>query len=197
MTFLRYAVAQLVDPERQHPGLFQFTVEFAELLCKLLALVGDIGALGRRILGGRGAELLQALLRIAGAGFEFVDLGPQRVRRRVECLSKTGQRFGSDLVAADGRFDLVQRGLDRLERGWFGGLGPRGFIERRAGSQKYARYGPKNELPPNRNPSALDRHECVSSPVGNAIHPQQPDRVTHSPCELRQSPGARRAPGPP
>src|SRR6516164_5471152 len=166
MTFLRYAVAQLVDPERQHPGLFQFTVEFAELLCKLLALVGDIGALGRRILGGRGTELLQTLLRIAGARFEFVDLGPQRVRRRVECLSETGQRFGSNLVAADGRFDLVQRGLDRLERGRFGGLGPRGLIERRARSQKRARYGPKNELPPNRNPSASDRHECVSSRWG-------------------------------
>src|SRR5215467_7953993 len=166
MTFLRYAVVQLVDHERQHPGLFQFTVEFAELLCKLLALVGDVGALGRRILGGRGAELLQALLRIAGARFEFVDLGPQRVRRRVECLSKTGQRFGSDLVAADGRFDLVERGLDRLERGRFGGLGPRGLIERRARSQKRARYGPKNELPPNRNPSASDRHECVSSRWG-------------------------------
>src|SRR5262249_33794259 len=138
MTFLRYAVAQLVDPERQHPGLFQFTVEFAELLCKLLAFVGDIGALGRRILGGRGAELLQALLRIVGARFEFVDLGPQRLRRRVECLSKTGQRFGSDLVAADGRFDLVQRGLDRLERGRFGGLGPRGLIERRARSSRNA-----------------------------------------------------------
>src|SRR5215467_11200312 len=166
MTFLRYAVAQLVDPERQHPGLFQFTVEFAELLCKFLALVGDIGALGRRILGGRGAELLQALLRIAGARFEFVDLGPQRVRRRVECLSKTGQRFGSDLVAADRRFDLIQRGLDRLERGRFGGLGPRGLIERRARSEKRARYGPKNELPPNRKPRAPDRHECVSSRWG-------------------------------
>src|SRR5215470_15314337 len=73
MTFLRHTVAQLVDPERQHPGLFQFAVEFAELLCKLFPLVGDIGALGRRILGGRGAELLQALLRLAGAGFEFID----------------------------------------------------------------------------------------------------------------------------
>src|SRR5262245_17985654 len=148
MTTLRHTVTQLVDPERQHTGLFQFTVELAELLCKLLALVGDIGALGRCILGRRGAELLQALLRLAGAGFEFIDLGAQRVRRRVECLSKTGQRFGSDLVAADRRFDLIQRGLDRLERGRFGGLGPRGLIERRARSEKRARYGPKNECRP-------------------------------------------------
>src|SRR5262245_42926351 len=117
MTFLRHTVAQLVDPERQHPGLFQFTVEFAELLCKLLALVGDIGALGRRILGGRGAELLQALLRLAGAGFGFTVLGRQRVRRRVDFWWKTGQGFASDLIAPDRRFDLVQRGLDRPERG--------------------------------------------------------------------------------
>src|SRR2546430_526216 len=165
MTFLGHTVAQLVDPERQHPGLFQFTVEFAELLCKLLALVGDFGALGRRILGGRGAELLQALLRLAGAGFEFIDLVPQRVRRVVECLSKTDQRFGSDLIAANRRFDLVQRGFDRLERGRFGGLGPRGLIERRGRSEQHARYGPKNELPPNRKPRSEERRvgkECRS-----------------------------------
>src|SRR5262245_9320429 len=197
MTFLRHTVAQLVDPERQHPGLFQFAVEFAELLCKLFPLVGDIGALGRRILGGRGAELLQAVLRLAGAGFEFIDLGPQRIRRRVECLSKAGQRFGSDLIAADRRFDLVQRGLDRLERGRFGGLGPRGLIERRARSEKRARYGPKNELPPNRKPRAPDRHECVSSRWGMPSLRSGRVRVMHSPASYPRSPGAQRAPGAP
>src|SRR5262249_26456523 len=166
MPSLRHTVAQLVDPERQHPGLLQFAVEFAELLGKLLALAGDIGALGGRILGGRGAELLQALLRLAGAGFEFVDLGPKRVRRRVERLPKTRQRFRGDLVATDRRFDLVQRGLDRLERGRFGGLGPRGLIEGRAQREKRACYAPKNKLPPDHEPSAPDRHECVSSQWG-------------------------------
>ncbi len=87
MTFLRHTVAQLVDPERQDPSLFQFTIEFAELLGELFAFVGDIGALGGCILGGRGTKLLQALLRLAGPGFELVDLGPQCVRRRVEWFS--------------------------------------------------------------------------------------------------------------
>src|SRR5260221_2250528 len=165
MTFLRHTVAQLVDPERQDPSLFQFTIEFAELLGELLAFVGDIGALGGRILGGRGAKLLQALLRLAGPWLEFVDLGPQSVRRRVECFSKSCQRFSGDLVATDGGFDLVQRRFDRVERGWLRGLGPRARIDGRAQNEKRARYGPKNELPPHRRPST-DRHECVSSPRG-------------------------------
>src|SRR5215470_15038262 len=165
MAFLRHTVAQLVDPERQDPSLFQFTIEFAELLCELLALVGDIGALGCRILGRRGAKLLQALLRLAGARLEFVDLGPQCVRRRVERFSKSCQRLSRDLVATDRGFDLVQRRFDRVEREWLRGLGPRATVDGRAENQKRAHYGPKNELPPNRRPST-DRHECVSSRRG-------------------------------
>src|SRR5262249_9470325 len=147
------------------PSLFQITIKFAELLCELLALVGDVGALGGRILGGRGAKLFQALLRLAGAGLEFVDLGPQCVRRRVEPLSKSCQRFSGDLVGTDRGFDLIQRRFDRLERGWLRGLGVRDRIHGRAQNEKRARYGPKNKLPPNRRPST-DRHECVSSRRG-------------------------------
>src|SRR5215471_17775164 len=165
MALLRYTVAQLVDPERQDPSLFQFTIEFAELLCEFLALVGDIGALGCRILGRRGAKLLQALLRLAGARLEFVDLGPQCVRRRVERFSKSCQCLSGDLVATDRGFDLVQRRFDRVERGWLRGLGPRARIDGSAQNEKRTHYGPKNELPPNRRPSA-DRHKCVSSRPG-------------------------------
>src|SRR5215470_6518518 len=165
MAFLRHTVAQLVDPERQDPSLFQFTIEFAELLCEFLALLGDISALGGRILGRRRAKLLQALLRLAGARLEFVDLGPQCVRRRVERFSKSCQRLSGDLVATDRGFDLVQRRFDRVERGWLRGLGPRATVDGRAENQKRAHYGPKNELPPNRRPST-DRHERVSSRWG-------------------------------
>src|SRR5262249_22146965 len=165
MAFLRHTVAQLVDPERQDPSLFQFTIEFAELLCELLALLDDISALGGRILGRRRAKLLQALVRLAGARLEFVDLGPQCVRRRVERFSKRCQRLSGDLVATDRGFDLVQRRFDRIERGWLRGLGPRATIDGRAQNEKRAHYGPKNELPSNRSPST-DRHECVSSRRG-------------------------------
>src|SRR5215831_13399118 len=81
MAFLRHAVSQLVDPELQDPSLFQFTIEAAELLCELLALVGDISALGGRILGRHRAKLLQALLRLAGARLEFFDLVQRRFDR--------------------------------------------------------------------------------------------------------------------
>src|ERR1700730_7667348 len=165
MTFLRHTVAQLVDPERQDPSLFQFTIEFGELLGELFAFVGDIGARGGCILGGRGTKLLQALLRLAGPGFELVYRGPQCVRRRVECFSKSCQRFSVDLVATDRGFDLVQRRFDRVERGWLRGLGQRARIDGRTQNEKRARYGPKNELPPNPRPSN-DRHECVSSRRG-------------------------------
>src|SRR5262249_3018960 len=165
MAFLRHTVAQLVDPQRQDPSLFQFTIEFAELLCELLALLGDISALGGRILGRRRAKLLQALLRLAGARLEFVDLGPQCVRRRVERFSKSCQCLSGDLVATDRGFDLVQRRFDRVERGWLRGLGPRARIDGSAQNEKRAHYGPKNELPANRRPIA-DRHECVSSRRG-------------------------------
>src|SRR5260370_34121621 len=144
MTFLRHTVAQAVGPERQDPSLFQFPIEFAELLGELLAFVGDIGALGGRILGGRGAKLLQALLRLAGPWLEFVDLGPQSVRRRVECFSKSCQRFSGDLVATDGGFDLVQRRFDRVERGWLRGLGPRAALHRRPPNREPPRYCPTN-----------------------------------------------------
>src|SRR6516165_10878128 len=189
MAFLRHTVAQLIDPERQDPSLFQFTIELAELLGELLALLGDISALGGRILGRRGAKLLQALLRLAGARLEFVDLGPQCVRRRVERFSKSCQRLSGDLVATDRGFDLVQRRFDRVERGWLRGLGPRATVDGRAQNQKRARYGPKNELPANRRPST-DGHECVSSRRGCGR------RVTHWRCKLRApNPLARRCPG--
>src|SRR5260370_3715341 len=152
MTFLRHTVAQAVGPERQDPWWFQVPIEFGELLGDLVAFVGDIGALGGRILGGRGAKLLQALLRLAGPWLEFVDLGPQSVRRRVECFSKSCQRFSGDLVATDGGFDLVQRRFDRVERGWLRGLGPRPPLCARAQNAKPAPYGPKNPLPPNLSP---------------------------------------------
>src|SRR5215467_14668320 len=165
MASLRHTVAQLVGPERQDPSLFQCTIEFAELLCELLTLMGDIGALGGRILGRRGAELLQALLRLARAWLEFVDFGPQCVRRRVEGFSKSCQRLSGDLVATDRGFDLVQRRFDRVERGWLRGLSPHARIDGSAQNEKRAHYGPKKELPPNRRPGA-DRHECVSSRRG-------------------------------
>src|SRR5258708_16252017 len=111
MTFLRHTVAQLVDPERQDPSLFQFTIEFAELLGELFAFVGDIGALGGCILGGRGTKLLQALLRLAGPGFEPVILGPQCVRPLVRGSSKSCRAFTGvlslpteGLVSFSGRF---------------------------------------------------------------------------------------------
>src|SRR5262245_22917960 len=99
MTFLRHAIAQLADSEREHPRLFQFTVEFTELLCKLLALFGDIGAFGRRILGGRGTELLQPFLRLPDAGLEFVDRRAQHLRCRVESLSEPSEPFRRDVLA--------------------------------------------------------------------------------------------------
>src|SRR5262249_62356209 len=59
MTLLRHTVAQLVDPERQDPSLFQSTIDFAELLCELLALVADISALGAPSLASPRPNLLQ------------------------------------------------------------------------------------------------------------------------------------------
>src|SRR5262249_533218 len=115
------------------------------------------------ILGRRRTELLQALLHLAHAGLEFVNFCAKGIRRDVERLSKTGKRFSGGVLAVDGRFDCVERGLDRLERGGFGALCPRGFLDR-SGENKAAGHGTKNGLPAQSKPNALDRHETVSPP---------------------------------
>src|SRR6478672_3956054 len=164
MAFLRNALAQLVDPEREDLRLFQFTVHLAELLCQLLALIGNVGVFRRRIFGGRRTELLHALLHLAHAGLEFIDICAKGIRRDVERLSETGERFSGGVLAVDGRFDRVERGLDRLERGGFGGLCSRGFVDGGGGNEKGAGHGPKNGLPAQSKPNAPDRHETVSPP---------------------------------
>ncbi len=189
MTLLRHALAQLIRSEGENSGLFQFTVELGELLRQLLALAGDVGALGRRILGGRGAELLHALLQLMNARLELVDAGAKCLRCRIERLPKTHERFRQDIFAVDAGFDLVQRGLDRLERGRFAGLFPRGSIEDRGRNEKCARDGQTNGLPSQGKPSAPDRHRTVSPPCAG-----MPPRTVCSPCAPRESSGRGQAP---
>ena len=124
-------------------------------------------------------------------GSKFVDICAKRIRRDVERLSKTGERFSGGVLAVDGRFDRVERGLDRLERGGFGGLCPRGFLEAAAEARKDAGHGPKNGLPAQSKPTALDRHETVSPPWRKC---RREPRSPHSsaPCAdqlARQAPG--------
>src|SRR5262249_1251142 len=146
MAFLRHALAQLVDPEREHLRLLQFTVHFAELLRQLLALIGNVGIFRRRILGRRRTELLEALLHLAHAGLEFVDFCAKRIRRNGERLSETGERFSGGILAVDGRFDRVERGFDRLERRRFGGLCPRGCVDGGGANENGADHGPRSDL---------------------------------------------------
>ena len=108
--------------------------------------------------------MLQALLHLAHAGLEFIDLCAKRIRRDGERLSKAGERFSRGILTVDGRFDRVERRFDRLERGGFGGRGPGGFFEGGGGSEKGAGHGPKNGLPAEGKPNALDPHETVSLP---------------------------------
>ena len=155
MASLRHALAQLIDPHREHAGLFQGTVQLAEAGRELLALVGDLLRFRRSILCRRGAELLQALLGLVHPRLEVVDLAAQVVRRRVELLPQLDERLLRDVVAADRLLDLVQRRLDLFERGTFGGLRPRVCREQRAGDQQRHRQAPHGK-PSDR--SMRDRH---------------------------------------
>src|SRR5215831_5621526 len=188
MTFLRHALAQLIGSERKDLGLLQFTVQLAELLRQLLALAGDVGALGRRILRGRGAELLHALLQLANARFELLDLAAKCFGRRIEGLSKTHQRFRQDIFAVDAGFDLVQGGLDRLERGRLAGLFPRGSIDDHRRDEQCGRNGQTKRLPSQGKPSAPDRHGTVSLLVRECQRERWPIWL---PCALRESPGGQ------
>src|SRR5262249_45691200 len=61
MAFLRHALSQLVDPEREYLRLFQFAVHLAELLRQLLPLVSNVGIFRRRILAGARTAFVPAL----------------------------------------------------------------------------------------------------------------------------------------
>ena len=108
VAFLGDAIPQLVGPDREHAGLFQLTVDIVELRSELLALAGNLRAFGRRILGRRGPELLQAVLGLVGARLEPVDFFPQDVGRRIELVAKAGEGLGGDVLAVDRGLDLVQ-----------------------------------------------------------------------------------------
>jgi hypothetical protein len=122
MSLLRHALAQLIDPDREDPRLFQKTIELAEARGELRAFFGDLRALRRCILCGRGAELLETLLGLVCLGLELVDPRVQGIGRGVELLAQLGERFRCCVLAAEYRFDLVDRGLDRFERGRLGRL---------------------------------------------------------------------------
>src|SRR6185436_4102185 len=62
MALLRHPLAQLVDMYQEYARLFQGALHFAQGGGELLALLGDLGRLGRLVLFGRGAELLEPLL---------------------------------------------------------------------------------------------------------------------------------------
>jgi hypothetical protein len=156
MALLRDTLAQLIDSHREYARLFQLAVELAEAGRELLALVGDLLGFRRGILGRRGPELLEALLGLARARLEVVDLLAQSVGRRVELLAQLDERLLRDVVAAGRLLDLVERRLDLLERGAFGGrLGPRVCGQQRACNQQRCSQAPPGEPP---DPSMGDRH---------------------------------------
>ena len=108
VAFLGDTITQLVGLDREHAGLFQLTIDVVEFVRKLLALAGNLCAFGRRVLGRRGAELFQPVLRFFGARLEPVDFFPQDVGRRVELVAKAGEGLGGDVLAVDRGLDLVQ-----------------------------------------------------------------------------------------
>ena len=156
MALLRQPLAQLPDSDGEHAVLLQRPVELAEFRRELVALVGDFLALGRRILLGRGTELLEPLLELAHARLELLDLAPDGVGRGGQRAAMLRQRLGRDVVAADRRLDLVERSFQLLERRGFGGL----FLPPRLAGQPCAcgeddgQQAPKHELPPDRRPNS-------------------------------------------
>ena len=161
VAFLGHALAQLLDPYREHARLFQGAVKLAEAGRKLLAFTGDFLRFGRCILCRRGAQLLQPFLDFARMGFKLVELAAQSIGRRVELFPQVEERFLRHVLPADRFFDLVQGRLDRLDGGSFGGLCPRSFMKR-AGKKQHRRQAQKSKLPPDSQPPAPDHHASLS-----------------------------------
>ena len=167
-------LGNLIGPRGQRARLLQRRFDFAQFLIEARPFFGKCRVLGRRVLGGRRPELLQALLDLGEFRLEIGDPTMQFVPCRAECPPEVVERLRAQPLALECHLHALEQQPDGVEPGRVA-IGPRfgggrheqdkrreqnggGHPDEAAGGQAVHRCRSPGSLPCRAPRRALSRH---------------------------------------